>query len=117
MAQIYSIATSSGLDSRRNELNFRFTFTINNDDRVHYQGHFLMEVVGWSNHNNLILEGFQSKFNIDLLYTNKIIRDYPNITKNGIREITNDLLVDCLTYIKQERISDKDIIFNVVVTI
>lgn len=117
MAQIYSVATSSGLDSRQSELSFRFSFTINNDDRVHYKAYFMMEEVGWSNHNNLILEGFQSKFNIDIIDTNKIIRDFPNITKNGIREIVNDLLIDCLTYIKQDRLSDKEIVFNAVATI
>jgi len=113
MAHIYSIATTSGLNSNQTSDSFQFNFTVNYDERVYYLGNFMREEVVFDNNRSLLVTGFQNKFSIDIIDTNKLIRDYPKITKDDIRDIIRQILKQALEFIETGKLSTKNIMFNV----
>jgi hypothetical protein len=113
MAHIYSIASATGLTSTESLTSFKFGFMVNEDEQVYYQGYYMSDETTFNNGKTLAIDGFQSRFNVDIIDTNKLIRDFPNLTKDHLRDITKELMLQCISYSRTGKLTNKPTIFNV----
>lgn len=109
----YLIAETRQLHKNIVEEGFPFQFTCNKDDRVYYNAYFLKQVVIYSNNHAQTINGVQTYYNIDINDVEKLTRDYTNITRKDIDDITNQLMSLCIERISTNLLNKENIIFNV----